>query len=172
MSPIPVRHTGLGDSMHTAFNEVDGIAASLGAFESFISRMEVRCDLLIRNWQRNREVWNDLPAKITARIIDIVRGIFLNPIYPKISLRQIAQMARVTEGSIYRLFGNRAGLTECVRRHTIEDVASFTRKLIAARGAAGVTLKDIALGVGLPEDELRHLFGSMDGLLKYILRPK
>jgi AcrR family transcriptional regulator len=160
-------------TMYTTLGSDARIAAHLGVFESFISEMCARCDFLIDSWlRRKREVWNELRGQITSRIIDTVRGLFLKAVYPEISLEQIAQMSHVTEGSIYRLFGDRAGLNAAVKRHTEERIYRFTRTLLAEHGASGVTLQDIAVGVSLPEAELRQLYSSMEELLKHVLRPK
>jgi AcrR family transcriptional regulator len=77
-------------------------------------------------------------------------------------------MARVTEGAIYRLFGDRARLSDCVRRYMLARIVAVTRELVAKRGTSGFTMQEVAWGVSLPEDELQFLFPSMQLLLEYV----
>jgi len=153
-------------------SEVQTIAPSNSM--SFIDRISVCCDRLIRQWLQNREVWNSVPATIRTRIVDTVRQLFLKQAYPQTTLKSIAQLAQVTEGSIYRLFGSRGLLNECVLRDTYEKVTELTRKLVGQRGLGRVTLADIAQAMNLSESELAILFPSMDALLDHVLgtRPK
>ena len=136
---------------------------------SFIERMTVCCDHLVREWLQNREVWDSVPSKIRTRIVDTVRHLILKRAYPDTSLKRIAQLARVTEGSIYRLFETRMFLNEYVLRDTHEKVLEVTRKLLSQRSLAEVSLKDVAQAMNLPEAEIAILFPSMEALLDHVL---
>lgn len=136
---------------------------------SFIERMTGCCNHLIRQWLQNREVWTSVPAGIRSRIVD-TRQLFLKRVYPDTPLKRIAQIARVTEGSIYRLFGNRALLNEYVLRDTHERIVEVTRKLLSQRSLTEVTLAEVAQAMNLPENELAILFPSSEALLENVLR--
>lgn len=130
-----------------------GLAASVvepNSAISFIERMTVCCDHLICQWLQNREVWTSVPAAIRSRIVDTVRQLFLKRVYPETPLKRIAQIARVTEGSICRLFGNRALLNEYVLRDTHERIMDVTRRLLSERNLTEVTLAEVAQAMNLP----------------------
>jgi AcrR family transcriptional regulator len=143
------------------------IGASRHPGLSFLEEVDACCLRVLDAWLGKREVKSGVPAKVMARIIDTVQTLILKPVYSEIRMKQIAQIARVTEGTIYRLFGNRARLTESVRRHILARIAATTSELVATRGRSGFTMRDVAVRVGLPEDELRFLFPSLELLLEY-----
>lgn len=136
---------------------------------SFLVRMAARCDQLITEWLRRREVHRGLPGKIRTRILETVRLVFLSESYSALSLKAIAQLARVTEGSILRLFGSRVGLNQYVLQDTINKACRVATELSAAKGSANVTLADVARAMPLPENELRILFPTIEDLRRYLL---
>jgi AcrR family transcriptional regulator len=107
--------------------------------------------------------------KIQTRILETVRALFLKPVYSETRLKQIAQIAKVTEGSIYRLFGDRVQLNQCVLGDTLAKAASATRKLVAERGVSDIAIQDVADAIGLAADELRILFPTMEQLTEHSL---
>ena len=110
-----------------------------------------------------------MAARIRTRILETVRRLFLKQVYPQTSLKQIAQVARVTEGSIYCLFGSRLRMNQCVLLDTFARIRDATRKLVTERGLSNVAVRDIAQAVGLEENELLFLFPSREALLAYAL---
>ena len=126
------------------------------------------CIWFTDDWLWGRRVRDRAPKKAMTRIIKTVRSLVLKPVYADLTMKQIAQLAQVSEGSIYRLFGDRKRLTACVQRSILMQIAAVTRQLLMDRGAAALTLHAVAEAVDLPEEELRFLFPTPDLLLDYV----
>ena len=128
------------------------------------------CIWFTDDWLWGRRVRDKAPKKAMTRIIKTIRRLVLKPVYADLTMKQIAQLAQVTEGSIYRLFGDRKRLTACVQRSILGQIVTVTRQLVMDHGASALTLHAVAEAVDLSEDELRFLFPTPDLLLDYVTR--
>lgn len=135
-----------------------------------IEHFVVWCICFTDDWLWGLRVRERAPKKAMTRIIKTVRSLALKPVYADLSMRQIAQLAQVTEGSIYRLFGDRKRLTACVQRCILRQIVTVTRQLLMDHGASALTLHAVAEEVDLPQDELRFLFPTPELLLDYVTR--
>lgn len=134
-----------------------------------IEGMILCCERVMREWLHQREKKACVPRRIAASIVAAVSEVILIPGYSAIRLNRIATEAKVTEGSIYRIFGDKDSMSNYARRCIVAQIVKATRDLIDQWGPVAVTLARVAELVGRSVEELQFLFPSRELLIDYAL---
>jgi AcrR family transcriptional regulator len=137
--------------------------------QPLIEGMILCCEWVMKDWLRQREKKICAPRRIAASMVAAVSGVILKPGYSGIRLKQIAVEARVTEGSIYRIFGDKDSMSNHTRHCILAQIVKATRDLINQWGPMAVTLARVAEMAGRSAEELQFLFPSRELLIDYAL---
>ncbi|MHB8424328.1 MAG: TetR/AcrR family transcriptional regulator [Gammaproteobacteria bacterium] len=82
-------------------------------------------------------------AAVRARLVEVARRLFAERGYAAVSLRAIAAAAEVNPAMAHYYFASKRGLYEAVIAETLSPVVERLNVMLAARGSAGFTLRDL-----------------------------